>query len=145
MKKVAATSGHSRSLGFFFALSGAGAAGMNSWLLRAGVLANFDGFLLGLSHQMRCNRSIHRIENLWRKFCKKKRVLVWSWAVHVGAGFISPPRRRGRRENLLAAERARRLSFASVILSAAGRSACKSSGGVEEPLRCLALPPPLQG
>src|SRR6185437_2335648 len=75
----------------------------------------------------------------------KKRVLVWSWAVHVGAGFISPPRRRGRRENLLAAERARRLSFASVILSAAGRSACKSSGGVEEPLRCLALPPPLQG
>src|SRR6185312_4258224 len=71
MKKVAATSGHSRSLGFFFALSGAGAAGMNSWLLRAGVLANFDGFLLGLSHQMRCNRSIHRIENLWKKFCKK--------------------------------------------------------------------------
>src|SRR6185437_16375378 len=76
MKKVAATSGHSRSLGFFFALSGAGAAGMNSWLLRAGVLANFDGFLLGLSHQMRCNRSIHRIENLWKKFCKKTRAGV---------------------------------------------------------------------
>jgi hypothetical protein len=54
MKKVAATSGHSPSFdeAFLRARNGCGAAAMNSWLQRAGVLANFYGFLLGLSHEM---------------------------------------------------------------------------------------------
>ncbi|HEV2116526.1 MAG TPA: hypothetical protein VGR48_10900 [Terriglobales bacterium] len=52
MKKVAATSGHMPSLdeAFFFEVSGV-TAGAKSWLQRAGVLANFDGFLRR-SHEM---------------------------------------------------------------------------------------------
>jgi hypothetical protein len=66
MKKVAATSGHKRSLdeAFFLEVRGWGAAGLKSWLQRAGVLANFDGFLLRLSHEMRCKRRIHTISKL---------------------------------------------------------------------------------
>jgi hypothetical protein len=62
MKKVAATSGHSRSLDedFFFALSGWETAG-KSWLQRAGMVANFYGFLLRLSHEVECKRRIHII------------------------------------------------------------------------------------
>lgn len=66
MKKVAATSGHSRSLEevFLRELSGWGAAAVNSCLYRAGMLANFYGFLLRLSHEVRCNRRIHRFQKL---------------------------------------------------------------------------------
>jgi hypothetical protein len=50
MKKVAAISGHSRSFAEAFLRAGgvSAAAGFNSWL-QAGAVANFDGFLLGLS------------------------------------------------------------------------------------------------
>jgi hypothetical protein len=61
MKKVAATRGHSPSFeeAFLLAMSGCGVAALDSWLKRAGVLANFYGFLRRLSHEMRCKRRIH--------------------------------------------------------------------------------------
>ncbi|HLX74521.1 MAG TPA: hypothetical protein VKR26_07270 [Terriglobales bacterium] len=74
MKKVAATSGHSRSLDedFFFVGSGRGAAAGNSWLQRAGVVANFYGFLLGLSHEMQLQAQNTHISKAVEKFLRKK-------------------------------------------------------------------------
>jgi hypothetical protein len=74
MKKVAATRGHSPSFdeAFFLVTSGWGAAEMNSWLQRAGVLANFYGFLLGLSHEMRLQaQNTHISEAVKKNFAKK--------------------------------------------------------------------------
>ncbi|MGE5205902.1 MAG: hypothetical protein ACM3PW_09820, partial [Chlamydiota bacterium] len=78
MKKVAATSGHSRSLEevFFFALSGCGAAGINSGLQRAGMLANFYGFPLGLSHEMRLQSQNTQISEAVKKILRKKHAMV---------------------------------------------------------------------
>jgi len=74
MKKVAATRGHSPSFeeAFFFAMRGWGAAAMNSWLQRAGVLANFDGFLLRLSHEMRLQAQNTHISEAVKKILQKK-------------------------------------------------------------------------
>src|SRR5579864_4880172 len=74
MKKVAATRGHSPSFeeAFFFAMSGWGVAAMNSWLQRAGVLANFYGFLLRLSHEMRVQAQNTHISEAVKKILQKK-------------------------------------------------------------------------
>jgi hypothetical protein len=74
MKKVAATRGHSPSFeeAFFLAMSGWGAAAMNSWLQRAGVLANFYGFLLRLSHEMRVQAQNTHISEAVKKILQKK-------------------------------------------------------------------------
>jgi hypothetical protein len=66
MKKVAATSGHKLNLeeAFLRAAFGWGAAAINSWLLRAGAVANFDGFLLALPHEVCRKRRIHTIAGL---------------------------------------------------------------------------------
>jgi|SRR5579864_4658015 len=76
MKKVAATRGHSPSFeeAFFLATSGWGAAAMKSWLQRAGVLANFYGFLLRLSHEMRLQaQNTHICEAVKKNLRKKTR------------------------------------------------------------------------
>jgi hypothetical protein len=113
MKKVAATKGHSPSFeeAFFLAMSGWGAAAMKSWLQRAGVLANFYGFLLGLSHEMRLQAQNTHISEAVKKILQKK--------TREGAGMglarscsnfpppkIHPRERRGRRAHRREAERA---------------------------------------
>ena len=45
---------------------------MNSWLQRAGVLANFDGFLLRLSHEMRLQAQNTHISEAVKKILQKK-------------------------------------------------------------------------
>ncbi|HEY6939677.1 MAG TPA: hypothetical protein VI424_21120 [Terriglobales bacterium] len=71
---MAATRGHSPSFeeAFFLAMSGWGAAAMNSWLQRAGVLANFYGFLLRLSHEMRLQAQNTHISEAVKKNLQKK-------------------------------------------------------------------------
>src|SRR5579864_1947230 len=87
MKKVAATSGHSRSLDedFFFVGSGRGAAAGNSWLQRAGVVANFYGFLLGLSHEMQLQAQNTQNQPAVKKILRKKRAKVPTGNVNIRA------------------------------------------------------------
>src|SRR5690242_1911301 len=102
MKKVAATRGHSPSFeeAFFFAMSGWGAAAMKSWLQRAGVLANFYGFLLRLSHEMRLQAQNTHISEAVKKILRKKTRESAGSGCERPCRKISPPRRRARRENL---------------------------------------------
>src|SRR5690348_2676920 len=194
MKKVAATRGHSPSFeeAFFLAMRGWGAAAMNSWLQRAGVLANFYGFLLRLSHRdALASAEYTHFRSCEKNFAKKTRESAGSGCERP-CRKISPRRRTaetssGPRFHRRDAERAEKISadvmaergggallaealfyechsgpvllrtpftsvilstgthFTNVILSAAGRFACKSAGGVEEPLRWSAAPWPLQG
>ena|SRR5579862_1840385 len=100
MKKVAATSGHSRSLDedFFFVGSGRGAAAGNSWLQRAGVVANFYGFLLGLSHEMQLQAQNTHISKAVEKILGKKQAKVPAGTVNIRARGNLPPKRKGRRK-----------------------------------------------
>jgi hypothetical protein len=128
MKKVAATRGHSPSFeeAFFLATSGWGAAAMKSWLQRAGVLANFYGFLLRLSHEMRLQAQNTHICEAVKKNLRKKHARVPGRVVNVRAerfhrddAEISPPRRRdltaetpsAPRKSLLQKAPALRMSF----------------------------------
>jgi hypothetical protein len=101
MKKVAATRGHSPSFeeAFLFAISGWGAAEMNSWLQRAGVLANFDGFLLRLSHEMRLQAQNTHISEAVKKILQKKTRESARLGLARPCREISPPKRRMRRVN----------------------------------------------
>src|SRR5579872_2245260 len=100
MKKVAATSGHSRSLDedFFFVGSGRGAAAGNSWLQRAGVVANFYGFLLGLSHEMQLQAQNTHISKAVEKFLRKKTSEGAGGGREDPCQRNLPPRRKGRRK-----------------------------------------------